>query len=154
MICLAWMQTWKARKKSRGQLVTHPLMFQCHEQRRTCSCTTAFLVLAERRIPISRTESIWIYLPKHYDKEYVFKNWVQIKDERNTNVIYFPNSSQRWIAYRYCLFLQHRTKKCNLQCNCTTWVNLHMSWLNFFLTSVWDIRTSYKRISHDFKTLF
>lgn len=40
----------KHEKKSRGQLITHPLMFQCHEQRRTCLCTAAFLVLAERKI--------------------------------------------------------------------------------------------------------
>lgn len=90
----------KHEKKSRGQLITHPLMFQCHEQRRTCLCTAAFLVLAERKIPISRTESIWIYLLKFYDN--VFKNWVQIRYERNINVINFPNSSQRQIAYHCC----------------------------------------------------
>lgn len=67
------------------------------------SAATGFLVLAERRIPISRTEFIWIYFVKYYDNECVLKTEYKTNQyESDKSVINITNSSQRQEIYGFC----------------------------------------------------
>lgn len=67
------------------------------------SAATAFLVLAERTIPISRTEFIWIYLVNAMIMNVFLKTEYKSNQyESDKRVINITNSSQRHLWYGFC----------------------------------------------------